>query len=552
MSIKQLTRITALSSADLVPVFGASAQEDQAATLSTMADYLASIMPPGAVVNVRDYGAFGSGMADDTAAVKAAYDALAASGGGVLYFPAGVYLMTNSNPGAASWDNEVALWVKASNIHIRGAGRGATTLKLINGTGAHVIKFGQRADGTVTVSNCSVSDLSIDGNRLNIPTPNATDDHWQGIDVSTGCTNITLRDLTITQCAWYGIGFQRGGFQGCLVENVTITNTGSDCIDCKNDDSTGNSNAIRHVRGENMGLLGSVVIGTPAAGLDLRSGWSAYDCDMFSGASADNRAFRTQKDQSATDTDIPRFPQIFHSCRAYGTDQSGTMGFQINVRGNTVTDCTAWDFGRGFDLTRPDLQITNPFAYSNDVGICLRLSGTEEADTTTITGGMVRSSATTGLWLDSVDEITVQGLDIRQGGTGATGILIAAGSTAIRITGGSCTGHTTLLTDNGSQTIIRDVSGLRTENAVTVSAAIDSTGVKTLTIPHGLAVTPNLRDVSLTLVRNTNVSDWTWRFLDVTAADATNVTARLNVLTASATGGAVVDVVARIRAKAGV
>lgn len=42
-------------------------------------------------VNVRDFGAVGDGVADDTAAIIAAADSL--SEGGIVYFPAGIYLM---------------------------------------------------------------------------------------------------------------------------------------------------------------------------------------------------------------------------------------------------------------------------------------------------------------------------------------------------------------------------------------------------------------------------------------------------------------------------
>jgi len=42
--------------------------------------------------NVRDFGASGNGRAKDTAAIQAAIDACAKSGGGTVYLPAGRYL----------------------------------------------------------------------------------------------------------------------------------------------------------------------------------------------------------------------------------------------------------------------------------------------------------------------------------------------------------------------------------------------------------------------------------------------------------------------------
>ncbi|SDZ16055.1 Right handed beta helix region [Evansella caseinilytica] len=44
-------------------------------------------------VNVKEYGAYGDGMHDDTAAFQTAIDEIAASGGGDVYVPAGTYLL---------------------------------------------------------------------------------------------------------------------------------------------------------------------------------------------------------------------------------------------------------------------------------------------------------------------------------------------------------------------------------------------------------------------------------------------------------------------------
>ena len=68
--------------------------------------------------------------------------------------------------------------------------------------------------------------------------------------------------------------------------------------------------------------------------------------------------------------------------------------------------------------------------------------------------------------------------------------------------------------------------------------AIDSTGIKTVVIPHGLLVTPAKQKCGLTVLENTNVDDWAYNLLKVDAVDATNVTAKINVSTASATGEA--------------
>src|SRR6266480_3693534 len=45
------------------------------------------------VVNLRDYGALGDGLANDSPALQQALDDLAASGGGTLQVPAGHYVL---------------------------------------------------------------------------------------------------------------------------------------------------------------------------------------------------------------------------------------------------------------------------------------------------------------------------------------------------------------------------------------------------------------------------------------------------------------------------
>ena len=81
--------------------------------------------------------------------------------------------------------------------------------------------------------------------------------------------------------------------------------------------------------------------------------------------------------------------------------------------------------------------------------------------------------------------------------------------------------------------------GWREDNIVlSPSFAIDSTGVKIVTIPHGLAITPAKEDCTLTVVEDTNVDDWGFDLLKVDSVDATNVTAKIHVSKASATGSA--------------
>jgi hypothetical protein len=62
------------------------------------------------VFNVKDYGAVGNGIADDTASVISAIAAVTAVGGGTIFFPEGSYLVTS------------VIYVTESNIRFQGTG----------------------------------------------------------------------------------------------------------------------------------------------------------------------------------------------------------------------------------------------------------------------------------------------------------------------------------------------------------------------------------------------------------------------------------------------
>jgi hypothetical protein len=72
-------------------------------------------------VNVKTYGAKGDGVTDDTAAIQAAINAVQAAGGGVVYLPAGTYIVNNS---AAT-----ALSITGSGVYLTGDGPGQTIIQ---------------------------------------------------------------------------------------------------------------------------------------------------------------------------------------------------------------------------------------------------------------------------------------------------------------------------------------------------------------------------------------------------------------------------------------
>ncbi|MDQ3982837.1 MAG: right-handed parallel beta-helix repeat-containing protein [Actinomycetota bacterium] len=91
--------------------------------------------------NVRDFGAVGDGVTNDSEALRQAQDQ-----GGILFFPPGTYLV---NPELLA-PRDGALWV--------GAGSARSVIKLADGTGGYVVDLNTKRD-------VEIRDLGIDGNR---------------------------------------------------------------------------------------------------------------------------------------------------------------------------------------------------------------------------------------------------------------------------------------------------------------------------------------------------------------------------------------------------
>ncbi len=122
-------------------------QPAEAATVGTPLDWY----------DVKDYGAAGDGVTNDTAAVQSALTA-AATGGGTVYFPAGTYLVV---PGSGT----PALTVGGNGIRLVGAGSKASTL-VKGGSGILLRMSGAGADPTGATHRryCAIEDLGLNGN----------------------------------------------------------------------------------------------------------------------------------------------------------------------------------------------------------------------------------------------------------------------------------------------------------------------------------------------------------------------------------------------------
>lgn len=114
-----------------------------------------SLPTPADVVNVKDFGAVGDGVADDTRAIQAALDAVARRGGGTVLVPAGTWVVAPSG---------TKTWLKVgSDTTVQGAGETATVFKVKDAAGDYRTLFGQ-ASPSVVVRNVRFAGFRIDQN----------------------------------------------------------------------------------------------------------------------------------------------------------------------------------------------------------------------------------------------------------------------------------------------------------------------------------------------------------------------------------------------------
>jgi hypothetical protein len=130
------------------------------------------------VFNVLAFGAIGNGTDDDTSAIQAALDAARGAGGGIVYLPAGKYLISmGERPQGALSGGPTTVWAAlmiGTNTTFKGSGRDATTLLLAPITqpniGSIIFNFNRNVGGD---TNIVFEDFTLDGNAARQPTSSA-------------------------------------------------------------------------------------------------------------------------------------------------------------------------------------------------------------------------------------------------------------------------------------------------------------------------------------------------------------------------------------------
>jgi hypothetical protein len=137
--------------------------------------------------NVRDYGATGDGTTDDTQSLVDVFANVCASGGGMIYFPSGTYII---DPGSTS----IPI---CGNLLVQGTG----TLRVKPGSGNYQYIFAANPPGKA-VDNLTFTGLTIDQNTMaNTGTISVDDTRtWQQVWQVFGGTNVHFENLHLYVC----------------------------------------------------------------------------------------------------------------------------------------------------------------------------------------------------------------------------------------------------------------------------------------------------------------------------------------------------------------
>jgi hypothetical protein len=117
----------------------------------------------GGWFDVRTFGAKGDGRTDDSRALQAALDAARDAGGGVVYVPAGTWLVAPPDAGGPKGKPSLRSLTIGSNTVLRGDGP-ASVLKVKPGVGSYRALLSNHPAPGSPVENVVLSDLRIDQN----------------------------------------------------------------------------------------------------------------------------------------------------------------------------------------------------------------------------------------------------------------------------------------------------------------------------------------------------------------------------------------------------
>ena len=369
---------------------------------------------------MKAYGAVGNGTTVDTTAVQNCVNAALAAGGGIVYFPAGTYVISNVTFG--------------SSLIVEGAGQqgasgtgptasGGTVLlldpaqKVTNGSNVVVCRVSP-ASTTNYTSFFVMRDLTIDGNKTQWASSDTSTQKvfgfycGQGPGLTDPVTYATMQNVTIQNCRTYGFDVENAG-------NVTLIN----CVAANNGYVTGGGAAQN---ADGFTLIGNDI--------------TVIGCQSYGNA---NRGYLGG--QSAT-----TYSRVeLQGCEAWGNGSHGALlgsgtGFFLygaKITGGSFYGNGTSGTGAGIELTTncTSSAVTGAYCAANASQGIIATGGSYNA----ITGNTCTGNASNGIAVSGGSYCTVTGNSLSANSTASSTepeIYLYTSSTYCSVTGNSVNG----------------------------------------------------------------------------------------------------------------
>ena len=379
--------------------------------------------------DVRELGAVGDGITDDTPAIRQAL----AGGGEVLVPGPGTYVVAPAGGGPI-------LPITVSGTTLRCTGGAVLKLKdasLVGGQPGRLVANANAAGAVVRVENVTIADCTFDGNDTRNPEPQVP--FQPDVITCVSCVGFTVRDtrfldvtfagvvtyygsgIHITGNRFFGLGqtvpadsIQVNGGQHVVIAGNILENTGEGILF---EHATGSVTA----KAEDATITGNVVATHGANEVCVAAGQPFSCCSSF---------------QAGNGTGLCAAGRVRGSA-------IGVLGEGVTVAGNTVRNANVISIQSGRGYPTSDVNVTgNLIVQSAGSGILVQpVDGTQPIARVSITGNHVDGTAAGASGIEIVSRGPVPTTDITvgdnvfldhcaSGGTGCAGLYLHAVGTA--------------------------------------------------------------------------------------------------------------------------
>jgi hypothetical protein len=469
------------------------------------------------LLSVKDFGAVGNGIADDSLAIQATIDALTV--GGRVYFPPGTYRISVSI-------------VVPSNVHLFGAGDSSIIQTLADFGDNPMIRNETLAPATTGArdTGIEVSHLKLDGNKAN----NSTGTEFAHCISFRAVAETKVHDVFCFEPKGDGIIFDKASG---LSTNTSRSSAYNNFIEgCARQ-------GIAMTSGNNMIVMGNTILNGDKHGIDLETGTGQNATDIViannvivgNGDGAAQAGIAVQKDQG-TQENVVVIGNVIRDQTGSGIVYRTTDGLVIT--GNMIDNPSQNGISQVDNSTPAGrISITNNVVQApGNVGIVYNLSlNTVISDNlindagsngiqinssvgSSVTGNVIENSTGSGIEATDIVRVAISNNMCRNSTTsgirflnacidnvvngnvcnvnGAYGIDEGAGTADYNIiTDNNVRGNTTAgMRELGSNSKIKDNLGWTTENSGTSAVA---NGTTSIVVAHGLDITPTLDMISI-------------------------------------------------------